>query len=98
VKVVLLSRNSQAPFTGSNIRPNNMLRSVCKLLERIVFDQTQCYFTVNKLTTYFQHAYREGHSTSTALTQMTDDWLREIDDKIIVGVFLLDFSVAFDIY
>ena len=31
------------------------------------------------------------------LTQMTDDWLREIDDKIIVGAVLLDFSAAFDI-
>jgi hypothetical protein len=28
---------------------------------------------------------------------MTDDWLREIDDKKIVGAVLLDFSVAFDI-
>ena len=27
---------------------------------------------------------------------MTDDWLREIDDKIIVGAVLLDFSAAFD--
>jgi hypothetical protein len=35
-------------------------------------------------------------TTSTALTQMTDDWLREIDDKIIVGAVLLDFSAAFD--
>ena len=28
---------------------------------------------------------------------MTDDWLREIDDKMIVGAVLLDFSEAFDI-
>ena len=28
---------------------------------------------------------------------MTDDWLREIDDKKIVGAVLLDFSAAFDI-
>ena len=62
-----------------------------------MFDQIQCYFTVNKLITEYQHAYREGHSTSTALTQMTDDWLREIDDKMIVGDVLLDFSAAFDI-
>ena len=61
-----------------------------------MFDQIQCYFTVNKLTTDFQHAYREGHSTSTALKQITDDW-RDIDDKKIVGTVLLDFSVAFDI-
>ena len=61
----------------------------------MVFDQIQCYFTVIELTTDFQH--REGHSTSTALTQMTDDWLREMYDKNIVGAVLLDFSVAFDI-
>ena len=28
---------------------------------------------------------------------MTDDWLREIDDTMIVGAVLLDFSAAFDI-
>ena len=28
--------------------------------------------------------------------QMTDDWLREMYDKKIVGAVLLDFSVAFD--
>ena len=39
----------------------------------------------------------KGNSTGTALTQMTDDWLRGIDDEMIVGAVLLDFSVAFDI-
>ena len=62
-----------------------------------MFDQIQCYFKENKLTTDFQHGYREGHSTSTALTRLTDDWLRGTDDKMIVGAVLLDFSVAFDI-
>ena len=61
-----------------------------------MFDQIQCYFSVNKLTTDFQHAYREGHSTCTALTQMTNDWLKEMYNKI-VGAVLLDFSAAFDI-
>jgi hypothetical protein len=28
---------------------------------------------------------REGHSTNTALTQITDDWLKEVADKKIVG-------------
>ena len=28
---------------------------------------------------------------------MTDDWLRETDNKIIVEAVLLDFSAAFDI-
>ena len=70
-KFILLPKNSKAPFTGSNSRPNSLLPTLSKLLEKIVFDQIQCYFTVNKLTTDFQHAYREGHSTSMTLTQMT---------------------------
>jgi hypothetical protein len=28
---------------------------------------------------------------------MTDDWMRETDNKNIVGAVLLDFSAAFDI-
>ena len=48
----------------------------------MVFDQIQFYFTVNKLATDFQHACK-GHSTNTALTQMIDDGLREIDDTKI---------------
>ena len=63
----------------------------------MVFEKIQCYFTVNKLTREFQHAYREGHATSIVHTQMTDDWLRETDDKMIVGAVLLDFSAALDI-
>lgn len=52
---------------------------------------------MNNLTTDFQHAYREGHSTATAVTQMTDDWRREIEEKKIVGGVLFDFTAAFDI-
>ena len=97
-KVIPLLKISKATFTGSNSRPTSLLPTLSKLLEIMVFDQIQCYFTVKKkITTEFQHAYREGHSTSTALTQMTDDWLREIDDRMIVGAVLLDFSAAFDI-
>lgn len=39
--------------------------------------------------------YRKGYSTATALTQMTDDWLRRIEEKKIIGAVLLDFTVAF---
>ena len=95
-KVILLPKNSKAPFTGSNSQPVSLLPTLSKLLEKMVFDQIQCYFTVNKLTIDFQHSYREGHSTSTALTQMTDDWLRETDDYNIWSRFI-NLQCAFDI-
>ena len=86
-KVIPLPKNSKALFTGSNSRPISLLPTLSKVLEKIGFDQIQCYFTINKLT--FQHAYSEGHATCTELTQMTDDWLREMYDKKIVAAVLL---------
>jgi hypothetical protein len=64
-KLILLLKNSKAPFTGSNRRPISLLPTLSKVLGKI--DQIQCYFTVNKFTTDFYQAYREGHLTSTAL-------------------------------
>ena len=96
-KVIPLAKSGKATFTGSNSQPISLLPTFSKLLEKIVFDQIQCYFSVSKLTTDFRHAYREGHSTCTALTQMTVDWLKEIDNKNIMGAVLLNFSAAFDI-
>jgi hypothetical protein len=72
-----------------------LLPALTKLKGEIVFDQIECFFFVNKLTSDFHHAYREGHSTCTALTQMTD-WLKEIENKKIVETVLLDFSAVFD--
>ena len=73
-KVIPLPKNSKAPFTGSYSQPFSLLPTLCKLFEKI-----QRYFTVIKLTD-FQYAYSEGYSKSTALTQFTDDRLRDIYD------------------
>ncbi len=53
--------------------------------------------SVNELITDSQRACREGNSTGTAVAQMTDDWLRDTDNKNLVGAVLLDFTAAFDI-
>ena len=75
-KVIPLPKQTKAAFTGTNSRPISLSPVLSKLLEKIVLDQIQCYFSVNNLTSEYQLAYRVGHSTCTALTQMTDDWLK----------------------
>ena len=96
-KVIPLSKNQSAPFSGPNSRPISLLPALAKIMEKIVYEQVQAYFETNKLNTDYQHAYRHAHSTCSALTQMTDDWHYEIDNKKLVGAVLLDFSAAFDI-
>lgn len=96
-KIIPLPKNAKMPFSGPNSRPISLLPCLGKLLERVVCDQIQDYFFQNNLITAFQHAYRKDYSTATALTQMTDDWLRAIDEQNLVGAVMLDFTAAFDI-
>lgn len=96
-KIIPISKNSRASFCGANSRPISILPTLSKLLERIVFDQILHYFSANELDTVHQHAYKQSHSTCTALTEMTDDWLYQIDQKNLVGGVTLDFSAAFDV-
>lgn len=85
------------PLTRENSRPIAILPVLSKLMERIVHSQIQDYFDCNGLNTRFQHAYRCNYSTCSALTEMTDDWFKEMDNSMMTGAVLLDFSAAFDV-
>ncbi len=67
------------------------------MIETIVNEQINNYLSTNYIICNSQHAYRKVHSTATSLTTMSDDWLREIEKKNMVGVVFLDFSATFDI-
>lgn len=44
----------------------------------------------NDLITAHQHAYRSEHSTATALVEVTDQWLGQMDKGNIVGFNLVN--------
>lgn len=96
-KLIPLIKNNKEPLSGQNSRPISLLPALSKIMEKVVYDQIQEYFTAQGLNTIYQHAYKMGHSTTTALTQITDHWLQEIDNKKIVGTIFLDLSAAFDL-
>ena len=81
--MIPLPKNNKENFSGKNSKPISILPTISKIMERIEYEQN--YFCINDLNTAHQHAYRKGHSTATVLTQMTDDWLKEIDAGKIVG-------------
>ena len=41
--------------------------------------------------------FRSGHSTETALTLMTDRWLKAINEYNIIGIVMVNFRKAFDL-
>ena len=94
-KVVPLLKKGD-PLLTQNYRPVALLPIFSKILERAVFLQLVNYFESNKLLNPNHHGCRQGHNTATALLQMYDQWLEEVDSDLMVGVMLVDLSAAFD--
>lgn len=84
-KIIPLIKDNRLSYNGHNCRPISILPALSKVMEKIIHTQICNYFQNNNLMTMFQHAYRKAHSTCTALTQMTDGWLRSMDNSELIG-------------
>ena len=92
----LLKITGLDPSELSNYRPVSNLPFIGKLLGKVVLSQLHEYLSRNELYTKFQSAYRQFHSTETALLKVHNDILTSIDQKKDVILVLLDLSAAFD--
>ena len=79
-----------------NYRPVSNLMFLSKSCEKIVASQLNKHLCDNNLQELFQSAYKNGHSTESALIRVQNDVLRAIDDDKCVILLLLDLSAAFD--
>ena len=80
----------------SNYRPISVLPVASKILEGVVRDQLSAHLEDHNLLSPWQSGFRAGHSTTTALLQVTNDWYSALDQGLVVGVIFLDISKAFD--
>jgi hypothetical protein len=81
------------PLEPKNYRPISILPSLSKALELVMHDQiVDCIKSHNLLSPY-QSGFHAGHSTVTALLNITDDIYRDLEEGLFV---LLDFSKAFN--
>ena len=67
-----------------------------KLIERAVSEQLNKHANKTGNLESFQSAYRENHSTETALLHVKTDLLNALDNKEITCLVLLNLSAAFD--
>ena len=84
------------PILASDYRPISLLIAFSKILEKIVSSQMKTYLVENNLLDKFQSAYKNKHSTITALLEITDNIYSAMDVSEITVLVLLDYSKAFD--
>ena len=81
----------------SNYRPISVLPTLSKIFERHIARQIFDFLSKFNLLHHEQSGFRQFHSCQTALTELTDSWLKQMDEGNLTGVTLLDFSKAFDL-
>ena len=79
-----------------NYRPVSNLTYLSKLIERAILNQLTPHLNKNKCFSNFQSAYRQFHSTETALCRIYNDLLLNTQNSMITLLILLDLSAAFD--
>ena len=94
-KVIPLLKKDD-PLIPKNYRPVALLPILNKILEKAVFLQLIRYLDDNKLLHPNHHGSHHSHNTATALIQMYDQWIEEMEDGKLVGVMMIDLSAAFD--
>ena len=92
----LLKKHGLDPEELNNYRPVSNLSYLSKLIERVVAKRLTDHLMINKLYEKRQSAYREFHSTETALIRVHNDLLRAISENGGAILILLDLSAAFD--
>ena len=91
-----LKKANLDPLDAASYRPISNLPVLSKVLERLVSKQLVGYLQDRGLLPELQSAYRQFHSTETALLRVLADILSAIDSGDIALLTLLDLSAAFD--
>ena len=79
-----------------NYRPVSNLNFISKILERVVAVQLQTHLDEAGLITAFQLAYRQHHSTESALLNIQNDILLNMAKGSVTALTILDLSAAFN--
>ncbi len=92
----LLKKPTLDPEQFKSYRPVSNLPFISKVVEKAVALRLNTYMHDNGLNEKYQSAYKQHHSTETALLCVSNSILRCVDEKRAVLLVLLDLSAAFD--
>ena len=95
-KVIPIFKDKGSDLDHTNFRPISLLSNINKIIEKIMHERLYSFLEVHHCIYQLQFGFRNGHSTTHALLDMTEEIRKHIDNnKFAVGVFI-DLQKAFD--
>ena len=88
----LFKKNDE--LSKENYRPSTVLPALNNVFEKLLASQLDQFYS--EILSDYISAYRRHYSCESALTSLTEDWRRSLDNKQIVAVMSMDLSKAFD--
>ena len=92
----LLKKMMGLELMTSNYCPVSNLPFLSKVLERCMVNQFTAHCDVNNLLPGYQLAYRRNYSCKTALINITNDCLWDMENQMVTAMVAIDLSAAFD--
>lgn len=86
----------KTPVSAEDFRPVNMLATVEKILERVIYNQLMEYVTAGNILISNQSGFRKSHSCETALQDVLYDWRENVERNMVTGAVFLDLQRAFE--
>lgn len=84
------------PSNFKQLRSISILPVLSKILEQAMAFQMKMFTEANKLIPPKQSGFRKGYNCNTALSLITDDLLKALDENTAAVLILLDYTKAFD--
>ena len=94
-KVLPIFKSGLKTIPG-NYRPISLLSNINKIIEKAIYSRLYNFFTKFNILNSSQFGFREGHSTTLALSEFVESTLSSFDKGNAVCAVLLDLSKAFD--
>ena len=94
--ILPIQKNHNLGMDLTNYQPISNLTFFSKLLEKVILNQLWNHLKINKLIPNSQSAYRANHSTETAILNLCDSILQNMENNINTTMVTLDLSATFD--
>jgi len=79
----------------SNYRPTSLLTSFSTVLETAIYIQLHEHINKNNIFTVVHFGFRTKSTKNNAICKLTNEILKALNNKIIVGVIFCDLEKAF---